>query len=139
MGCSSVLLKPWLQDPAATLKSYRALLLNIFTCLAYLLESTRTGSIGISVKYLLDRLQNGSQDAAQESAMEAEQAYIALIDLSCNEEFLELVKSSLLAVIESLPGNARLGLITFSTKACPDVNIASSKAHVLPKQTICPA
>lgn len=52
---------------------------------------------------------------------EAEQSYIALIDLSCNEEFLELVKSSLLAAIESLPANAHLGLITFSTKACPAI------------------
>ena len=65
--------------------------------------------------------------------MEAEQCYIALIDLSCNEEFLELVKSSLLAVIESLPGNARLGLITFSTKvrtseflSCPSSQVVTS-------------
>ena len=70
--------------------------------------------------YLLSYLQLGGQDATPEPDVEAEQSYIALIDLSCNEDFLELVKSSLLAVIESLPAHARLGLITFSTKACPE-------------------
>ena len=62
-------------------------------------------------------MQNGSQEGGLQPELEAVQSYIALIDLTCNEEFLELVKTSLLAAIESLPANAKLGLMTFSTKA----------------------
>ena len=50
--------------------------------------------------------------------------YVAMVDLTCNEEFLELVKTSLLAALEALPGVARFGLITFSNK----VRTASSGA-----------
>ena len=42
--------------------------------------------------------------------------YIALVDLSCNEEFLELVRSALLAALEAVPPAARFGLVTFSDK-----------------------
>lgn len=61
-------------------------------------------------------VQNGSQEAADAACPGAQQNFIALVDLSSNEEFLELAKSALLAAIESLPPNACLGLITFSTK-----------------------
>ena len=75
----------------------------------------------LTFRVLTFALQNGNalEANAQEvpSTMpDAQQKFIALVDLSCNEEFLELVKSALLAAVESLPLNASLGLITFSTK-----------------------
>ena len=42
--------------------------------------------------------------------------YVALVDLSCNEEVLELVKSALAAALEALPPAGLFGLITFSDK-----------------------
>eukprot|EP00958_Prasinococcus_capsulatus_P025539 scaffold4372_cov397-Prasinococcus_capsulatus_cf.AAC.23 len=42
--------------------------------------------------------------------------YIAVVDLASNEEFLELVKSSLLAALEAMGPLARFGLITVSHK-----------------------
>jgi hypothetical protein len=42
--------------------------------------------------------------------------YIALVDTTCGEDFLELVKSALLAALEALPAAALFGFITFSTK-----------------------
>ncbi|KAK3249379.1 hypothetical protein CYMTET_41189, partial [Cymbomonas tetramitiformis] len=41
---------------------------------------------------------------------------IALVDLSGGEEFLELVKSALLAALEALPSVTLFGLVTFSHK-----------------------
>ncbi|GAQ81540.1 sec23/Sec24 zinc finger family protein [Klebsormidium nitens] len=42
--------------------------------------------------------------------------YIAAVDLSAGEDFLELVKSALLAALEALPPAALFGLVTFSHK-----------------------
>lgn len=58
----------------------------------------------------------------------AQPVYVALVDLSCNEEFLELAKSALLAAIEKLPICARFALITFSSKvpSFPSQLLASS-------------
>ncbi len=42
--------------------------------------------------------------------------YIALVDLTCGADFLELVKSGLLAALEAVPPSALFALITFSTK-----------------------
>ncbi|KAK3144834.1 hypothetical protein QOZ80_4AG0318480 [Eleusine coracana subsp. coracana] len=42
--------------------------------------------------------------------------YVAAIDLSSSEEFLELVKSALLAALEALPPGSLFGLLTFSSK-----------------------
>mmetsp|Transcript_68432 Transcript_68432/g.216567 ORF Transcript_68432/g.216567 Transcript_68432/m.216567 type:complete len:252 (-) Transcript_68432:72-827(-) len=42
--------------------------------------------------------------------------YVALVDLAASEDFLELVKSSLLAALEALAPSALFGLITFSHK-----------------------
>ncbi|XP_031503829.1 uncharacterized protein LOC116266660 isoform X1 [Nymphaea colorata] len=42
--------------------------------------------------------------------------YVAAIDLSSSEEFLELVKSSLLAALEALVPGSLFGLVTFSHK-----------------------
>jgi len=47
---------------------------------------------------------------------EARPVYLAMVDLSCNEEFLEVVQTSLLAALEALPSVARFGLVTFSNK-----------------------
>ena len=41
---------------------------------------------------------------------------LALIDLTCGADFLELVKSGLLAALEAVPSAGLFGLITFSTK-----------------------
>ncbi|EEE60965.1 hypothetical protein OsJ_14735 [Oryza sativa Japonica Group] len=42
--------------------------------------------------------------------------YVAAIDLSSSEEFLELVKSALLAALEAIPPGSLFGLLTFSSK-----------------------
>ncbi|CAI5935295.1 unnamed protein product [Closterium sp. NIES-65] len=42
--------------------------------------------------------------------------YIAMVDVSGSEEFLELVKSSLLAALEALSPAALFGLVTFGSK-----------------------
>mmetsp|Transcript_17666 Transcript_17666/g.42375 ORF Transcript_17666/g.42375 Transcript_17666/m.42375 type:complete len:458 (-) Transcript_17666:91-1464(-) len=42
--------------------------------------------------------------------------YVAVVDLACGEEFLELVKSSLLAALEALPPVALFGIISFCDK-----------------------
>ncbi len=42
--------------------------------------------------------------------------YIALVDLTCGADFLELVKSGLLAALEAVPPSALFALLTFSTK-----------------------
>ncbi|XP_062183947.1 protein transport protein SEC23 D-like [Phragmites australis] len=42
--------------------------------------------------------------------------YVAAIDLSSSEEFLELVKSALLAALEALSPGSLFGLLTFSSK-----------------------
>lgn len=56
------------------------------------------------------------QDAEALTELPAQPVYIALVDICCGEEFLELVKSALLAVLEAVPKPALFGLITFSTK-----------------------
>ena len=40
--------------------------------------------------------------------------YIAVVDLASSEDFLELVKSSLLAALEAMGPLARFGLVTVS-------------------------
>ena len=51
-----------------------------------------------------------------EKEMRERPVYIALVDVAGGEEFLELVKSSLLAALEALPPAALFGLATFSRK-----------------------
>ena len=48
--------------------------------------------------------------------MPIQPVYLALVDLCCDEEFLELVRSALLAALEALPPSAVFGLVTFSDK-----------------------
>lgn len=40
--------------------------------------------------------------------------YLALVDVCCGEETLELTRSALQAALEALPPAARFGLITYS-------------------------
>lgn len=47
---------------------------------------------------------------------EARPVYVAAVDLSSSEEFLELVKSALLAALEALGPGSLFGLVTFSHK-----------------------
>ncbi|XP_022142397.1 protein transport protein sec24, partial [Momordica charantia] len=49
-------------------------------------------------------------------AMQARPVYVAAIDLSSSEEFLELTKSALLAALEALGPGSLFGLATFSHK-----------------------
>ncbi|CAI7844557.1 unnamed protein product [Closterium sp. NIES-54] len=69
--------------------------------------------------------------------------YIAMVDVSGSEEFLELVKSSLLAALEALSPAALFGLVTFGSKvglydlqgpvaAVKSVAIPASSSHRLP-------
>ncbi|PHT35022.1 hypothetical protein CQW23_26822 [Capsicum baccatum] len=48
--------------------------------------------------------------------MQARPVYVAAVDLSSSEEFLELVKSALLAALEALGPGSLFGLATFSHK-----------------------
>ncbi|GJP53808.1 hypothetical protein CLOM_g12942 [Closterium sp. NIES-68] len=69
--------------------------------------------------------------------------YIAMVDVSGSEEFLELVKSSLLAALEALSPAALFGLVTFGSKvglydlqgptaSLKSVAIPASPSHRLP-------
>lgn len=51
-----------------------------------------------------------------EESMQARPVYVAAVDLSSSEEFMELTKSALLAALEALPSGALFGLATFSLK-----------------------
>ncbi|KAK8946391.1 hypothetical protein KSP39_PZI007161 [Platanthera zijinensis] len=55
---------------------------------------------------------------AEESAkaFQARPVYVAAVDLASSEEFLELIKSSLLAALEGLGPGSLFGLVTFSYK-----------------------
>ncbi|CAA7397033.1 unnamed protein product [Spirodela intermedia] len=52
----------------------------------------------------------------EESEMEARPVYVAAVDLSSSEEFLELVKSAILAALEGLSPGSLFGLMAFSHK-----------------------
>lgn len=55
-------------------------------------------------------------EGSEEEAMQARPVYVAAVDLSSSEEFLELTKSALLAALEALGPGSLFGLITFSHK-----------------------
>jgi hypothetical protein len=44
--------------------------------------------------------------------------YLALVDTCCDEDFLELAKSGLMAALEALPQGALFGLVTFGSSIC---------------------
>ncbi|PKA66827.1 Protein transport protein Sec24-like [Apostasia shenzhenica] len=48
--------------------------------------------------------------------MQARPVYVAAVDLASSEDFLELIKSSLLAALEALGPGSLFGLVTFSHK-----------------------
>ncbi|XAR60149.1 hypothetical protein NMG60_11033403 [Bertholletia excelsa] len=52
----------------------------------------------------------------EEETMQARPVYVAAVDLSSSEEFLELIKSALLAALEALGPGSLFGLVTFSHK-----------------------
>ncbi|CAA6660666.1 unnamed protein product [Spirodela intermedia] len=56
-----------------------------------------------------------SQEESEKEEMEARPVYVAAVDLSSSEEFLELVKSAILAALEVCPGSL-FGLMAFSHK-----------------------
>jgi hypothetical protein len=53
---------------------------------------------------------------ADGEAMQARPVYVAAVDLASSEEFLELIKSALLAALEGLGPGSLFGLVTFSHK-----------------------
>ncbi|KAJ8476497.1 hypothetical protein OPV22_020224 [Ensete ventricosum] len=55
-------------------------------------------------------------DGSEEGMTQARPVYVAAVDLCSSEEFLELVKSSLLAALEALAPGSLFGLVTFSHK-----------------------
>ncbi|KAF8397881.1 hypothetical protein HHK36_016806 [Tetracentron sinense] len=55
-------------------------------------------------------------EGSDEEAMHARPVYVAAVDLSSSEEFLELTKSALLAALEALGPGSLFGLATFSHK-----------------------
>ncbi|XP_058088597.1 protein transport protein SEC23 D [Magnolia sinica] len=55
-------------------------------------------------------------DGSGDEAMQACPVYVAAVDLSSSEEFLELIKSALLAALEALGPGSLFGLVTFSHK-----------------------
>ncbi|KAJ7948001.1 sec23/sec24 transport family protein [Quillaja saponaria] len=56
------------------------------------------------------------EESSSEEIMEARPVYVAAVDLSSSEEFLELTKSALLASLEALAPGSLFGLATFSHK-----------------------
>ncbi|KAJ4980050.1 hypothetical protein NE237_010830 [Protea cynaroides] len=55
-------------------------------------------------------------DGPGEEPMQARPVYVAAVDLSSSEEFLELIKSAVLAALEALGPGSLFGLATFSHK-----------------------
>ncbi|XP_042511223.1 protein transport protein SEC24-like isoform X1 [Macadamia integrifolia] len=55
-------------------------------------------------------------DGSEEEPMQARPVYVAAVDLSSSEEFLELIKSAVLAALEALVPGSLFGLATFSHK-----------------------
>ncbi|XP_072970567.1 protein transport protein SEC23 D-like isoform X2 [Typha angustifolia] len=55
-------------------------------------------------------------EGSEREGMLARPVYVAAVDLSSSDEFLELVKSSLLAALEALAPGSLFGLVTFSHK-----------------------
>lgn len=55
-------------------------------------------------------------EGSEEVSMQARPVYVAAVDLSSSEEFLELTKSALLAALEALGPGALFGLAVFSHK-----------------------
>ncbi|KAH9322137.1 hypothetical protein KI387_016776, partial [Taxus chinensis] len=56
------------------------------------------------------------EDGSKDEEIQARPVYVAAVDLTASEEFLELVKSALLAALEALAPGSLFGLITFSHK-----------------------
>ncbi|PIA28240.1 hypothetical protein AQUCO_07200115v1 [Aquilegia coerulea] len=56
------------------------------------------------------------EDRSEQEIMQARPVYVAAVDLSSSEEFLELTKSALLAALEALAPGSLFGLATFSHK-----------------------
>lgn len=48
--------------------------------------------------------------------MEVTPVYVALVDATGSEDYIELVKSALLAALEALPLSALFGLATFTNQ-----------------------
>ena len=67
--------------------------------------------------------------------------YVALVDLSSSEEFLELVKSALLAALEALTPGSLFGLATFGRKVPERLKHAARGIHkkIADRQTCTPA
>ncbi len=66
--------------------------------------------------------------------------YVALVDVCCGEEALELARSALQAALEALPAAARFGLVTFSHRVqpaapCPPLPACPARAG-LPLSTL---
>ncbi|XP_072965546.1 protein transport protein SEC23 D-like [Typha angustifolia] len=55
-------------------------------------------------------------DGSEGGDMQSRPVYVAAVDLSSSEEFLELIKSALLAALEALVPGSLFGLVTFSHK-----------------------
>ncbi|XP_057455965.1 protein transport protein SEC23 D [Lotus japonicus] len=55
-------------------------------------------------------------ESDEDAALQACPVYVAAVDLSSSEEFLELTKSALLAALEAIPPGSLFGLATFSYK-----------------------
>ncbi|OAY63956.1 Protein transport protein SEC24 [Ananas comosus] len=55
-------------------------------------------------------------EVSENEGIGARPVYIAAVDLSSSEEFLELIKSALLAALEALAPGSLFGLVTFSYK-----------------------
>ncbi|XP_054812670.1 protein transport protein SEC23 D [Prosopis cineraria] len=56
------------------------------------------------------------EEPSEEAAMHARPVYVAAVDLTSSEEFLDLIKSALLAALEALAPGSLFGLATFSHK-----------------------
>jgi hypothetical protein len=57
-------------------------------------------------------------DSKSDAGVQQRPITVALVDLDASDEFIELVKSALLAALEALPPGSLFGLVTFSHKAC---------------------
>ena len=58
------------------------------------------------------------QDTEGPVEVEVTPVYVALVDTTGGEEYMELVKSALLAALEALPSCALFGLATYTDQVC---------------------
>lgn len=87
------------------------------------------------------RRSSSLQDPTSIPEVAGQAVFLALVDLSGGEDYLELVRGALQAALEALPSTALFGLITFADQVCRHRHACSCTPHtkVAPSRETLPA